>query len=220
MNSTNVEKSFNRLIATHLSSLGFKYSKDSEVFARNNDDRADSFSLIFVDHASALKVSMCMAVSYCRFAELLSHANKLPIHYYKYSSTVMSSITADDADSELVLHLVRESDLEEKVALALTAFHDQALDYYSKFSSLEAVDKAVNKDPSAPCREMPNFERRAMVGAIVACLLGRSDSREIIGEHREMLLTYLSGIHVRTFDRLIEILDPETGRFDLRTQME
>jgi hypothetical protein len=78
-----------------------------------------------------------------------------------------------------------EADLQPAAERIVAIFHEKAEPFFAQFGTLAAVDSAVNDHPAVPCvqRSMPWL--RGSTGVIVARLVGRPNSDQLIPPYTE-----------------------------------
>jgi hypothetical protein len=96
--------------------------------------------------------------------------------------------------------------VERVTSQILTIFREKAQPYYSQFSTLGAVDSAINDQPSDNCihRVMPWL--RCSTGAIVAKLVGRTNYEQLMSFFPDILRNDSNGYYLPRFELLLSDL--------------
>ncbi len=114
------------------------------------------------------------------------------------------------AASQCEFSLASERDVATTSERLAKVFHDVALPYFGRFSSLAAVDAELNDKPLAHTRNRGFPWLRCSTGIIVAKLVGRSNYRELVDVYRGVLAK-VDAFHIPNYNALenrLETVEP------------
>jgi hypothetical protein len=80
-----------------------------------------------------------------------------------------------------------EAHLPAATSRIMAIFHEKAEPYFAQFSTLAAVDSAINDQPDADCVHRDSTLLRCSTGVLVAKLVGRENYDQLVSIYREMV---------------------------------
>ena|GEM_PF-4470044 len=99
-----------------------------------------------------------------------------------------------------------EEQIDDVLAQISEVFHKFALPYFAKYSTLSAIDAALNEKPTEKTPHRTAV-RHAYYGTIVAKLMGRKDYPELVRIYTEVLTNQDRGFYLKRFLDLLTALE-------------
>jgi hypothetical protein len=195
-------------VAAELKLLGFKLLKGKKRFVRLVDNRREDFWLVILDDRPGYRICPAVSVRFGEVETIYHRTSGFEPEYQKDTSTVGIDLWAVYGKQGFQLALNNEADVPGLVAQLLTIFREKALPYFSQFSTLAAVDAALNDQPTEKCvyaQALPIA--RCSTGLIVAKLTGRKNYDELVRIYHSVVEKDGHGCHfLRNFVALLSDL--------------
>lgn len=202
MTEENLPKMLLSALEKELGPLGFKLALDkkkaksrrrsmsvSAAFVRAVDkQRTERFHLL-MNHemlkGPGFRVSPSVGVRFEEVEKIFHRTSGYDREQQKESVTVGIDLWRAYGRDQYQVALTAEADLGPALAQLSAIFHDKAEPYFAQFSTLAAVDAAINDQPGDECVHRDMGWVRSATGLIVARLVDRADFDQLVSVYRE-----------------------------------
>jgi len=124
---------------------------------------------------SGLRISPSVGVRFEEVEKIFHRTSGYERAQQKESTTVGIDLWRVFGRDQYQVALKDEADLATATSRIVAIFREKAEPFFAQFSTLAAVDSAINDQPSADCVHRDSTSLRCSTGLIVAKLLGRND---------------------------------------------
>jgi hypothetical protein len=191
-----------------LSGEGFKLKAEKDCFVRAHKGHADIFRLVCLSGLPGWRVQPNVAIRIERVENIFHRTSGFEAMYQTDTPTIGGAVGNIKGGDNLTCEFVLENPAEvPKLTGAIMAiFHQFAIPYFDKFSTLAAIDAELNSRPRerTPNRALPWL--RCSTGIIVARLIGRPDYDTLAKTYSEILTRTNKGFYLKRFEALLESL--------------
>jgi hypothetical protein len=190
-------------LAAHLKPFGFKALKAKKRFARSEGNRTEVFQLVVLDGKPGYRIRPSVWVRFDDVEDIFHRTSGYEPEYQKQTPTAGLDLWSAFGKEGFELRLKDESDVSQVVSQLKTIFNDKALSYFLQFSSIAAVDSAINDHPNEPCVHRPMPWLRASTGMITAKLTNRANYDALVDLYRETVRRDANGYYLPRFESLL-----------------
>ena len=194
-----------------LEPLGFKLVKSKQCFTSGAGDLIDRFKIVILTDSLGYRLCPSVGIRFELVESIFHRTSGYCLEYQKDTSTLGVDLFAVYGKPGYQLRLRDKSDIHSVSSRLMEIFRDRAAPYFVEYSTLDAVDSAVNGRPYERCvhRVMPIL--RCSTGAIVAKLVGRKDYDHLISIYRAALQKFAKGFYLPRFELLLADLATMKG---------
>jgi hypothetical protein len=193
-------------VGSRLKSLGFRLVKNKKWFVRTVDSRTQNYQLVALDGNSGYRICPSVSVRFEEVERIFHKTSGFEPEYQKDTPTVGIDLWSVYGKDGYQMPLKQEADLETVASRVLTIFQEKAQPYFSQFSTLAAVDSAINDQPRERCIHGGLPWRRCSTGLIVAKLTGRQNYNELVSIYCEIVRKDAGGYYLPRFEALLSNL--------------
>ncbi|WP_425616852.1 hypothetical protein NA78x_000513 [Anatilimnocola sp. NA78] len=190
-------------VAAELKPLGFKLVKSKKWFIRAISNRVEKYQLVVLDEKKGYRICPSVSVRFEHVEAIFHRSSGYEVEYQRDTPTVGIDLWSVYGKDGYQVSLTQAAGVDVVASQLLEIFHDKAMPYYSHFSSLVAVDTAINAQPSdnSVHRAMPWL--RCSTGAIVAKLVGRDNYDYLVSIYTDILRKDSNGFYLPRFELLL-----------------
>ncbi len=194
-------------LSTLFKSLGFQVNKSGEYFKKNKDGLC-SFHLVFLTRDEGWEINPTMAIRVDLIEDIFHKTSNFEEKFKKGTPTIGISIEKYlNNNKNYRFNLIKESQIDTITQELYSLFKDIALPFFDKFSSLEALDRALNT----------NLDDTSLTGSIfkgskaliVAKLVNREDYKMIRDFYLSYYTSFSGGFYLPEFKELVALLDKD-----------
>jgi|GEM_PF-756065 len=183
----------------------FILKKSSSEFLKKTTDGWFSYIPVFLTRDEGWEINPTMGIRINHVEEIYHITSGFEKKYQKGTPTIGISIENFISDrKEHRFILTREDHVDQVIAGLFDLFEEFALSFYEDHSSVEAVDKALNEDPSDTSLTGAIF--KGSKGIILARLTKRSNYSDLVNIYTKHYQQLADGFYLADFMRLIEEL--------------
>lgn len=188
---------------------GFTWNKGRQAFVHVEEDRLQLFQFVETElNPATIYLGLVAAVRFERVEEIFHRISGVPPDLQSRTITAgvdLWRIYGDEYRRQAPSDWRARENECNRVA---QAFLEQAIPYYSNFSSLTDLDREINAFPDKPCihRVLPWL--RCTTGIIAAKLAQRPDYNRLKEVYTDQMAKSNKGFYLPRFNKLLEVLGP------------
>jgi hypothetical protein len=191
--------------------FALKASRDE--FIRRRDGIVDVFQLVCKDGKIGYRIQPNLGIRIDRVEKIFHQTSGFRPEHMDGTSTMGAPIGTllggSARDCEILLESKSEiASVTEKI---MRLFHDVALPYFERWSSLAAIDAELNNNPSHKTLHRGLAWFRCSTGIIVAKLIGRPDYEQLARFYTEVMSQDNKGFYLKRFEALLKALESKNG---------
>jgi hypothetical protein len=137
--------------------------------------RTERYHLMVNYQMPGFRISPSVGVRFEEVEKILHRTSGYERAQQKESTTVGIDLWRVFGRDQYQVTLKDEADLATATSRIVAIFCEKTEPYFAQFSTLAAVDSAINDQPSADCVHRDSTSLRCSTGLIVAKLVGRQD---------------------------------------------
>jgi hypothetical protein len=161
----------------------------SAAFVRATDKQRTERYHLMLNHemlkGPGYRVSPSVGVRFEEVEKIFHRTSGYDRPNQKASATVGIDLWRVFGREQYQVTLSDEAGLAAAVARIVAIFHEKAEPYFTQFSTLAAVDAAVNDHPGDDCVHRDMAWLRCSTGVVVARLVGRQDYDQLVSIYQE-----------------------------------
>ena len=197
-------------LASDLSVNGYLLNKGLEAFTKKLPDGWNRFSLTFLDY-DGWEVKPSMLIRKNLVEDIYHRTSFFEPKYHNTTPTIGISVeNLLNNGSDYRFLLTEEKDIEPCRQWVLKTFFDIAEPFFTKYNSLEELDKAVNVLQGKSIFSGPKFEGN--VGIILAKLVGNIHYNEFVEKYRKYYEWFSNGYYMPEYEGVLKTLSLLEGR--------
>ena len=206
---TGLKTAFFKSLHPELAKHGFSLKAAKDSFVRRRAEVTDLFQLVCLDGKRGYRIQPNTGVRIERIEELFHKTSGFEPKYQKDTATMGNSVGIFlDGDSRSCEFLLESgSDVASVTEKIMGVFRENALPYFERWGSLQAIDAELNDKPAerTPHRALAWF--RCSTGITVARLLGRPDYEQLAAFYTEVMTRDNKGFYLKRFQALLRSLE-------------
>jgi hypothetical protein len=194
------------LLGLHLKPYGFALNKNRAEFTKREKSGWNKFQLIFLNRSAGWEIDPGMLIRQNVVEDIYHKASSYEPKYHKTTPTV--GITVEkiiDDGRQHRCYLNSSEDIEECLNYIAGIFADVVLPFFVKYSTMEALDKAVNVKSGKSIFSGLKYE--GSVGLILARLSKNPEYFFFLDKYRRYYIDLNDGYYLPDYERLITVLD-------------
>lgn len=184
---------------------GFTLDAHKNWFRRERGEVVHIYQLVFLDYLPIVEISPELAVRHELVEAIFHKTSGFAPAYRRDTPTVGGALAEISGDASYRLSVQTQGDISFAASKLLSTL-DLAEAYFTRFSSLEAIDRELNDQPGreTPNRPMPWY--RCSTGLIVARLVQRANYGELLKIYEEQMKAFSGGFYWSRFESLAQYL--------------
>jgi len=190
---------------------GFRFVKSKERFEKREQGTLHLFQLVFLDGADGCRVSPNIGVRIDAIEEIFHRTSGFAPKYQKDTPTVGTDAWRLIGNPAFEFSLSSPGDAADVAAGIVSVFESVAQPYFAEFSSIAAVDAALNEEPLKPSVHRLMEWLRCSTGAIAASLVRRPGRSKLFDIYTKKMSTFMEGAYLPRFRALIESLEDDSA---------
>lgn len=211
MPGTAIEAAFVAALEMALQPFGFDYDSESEWFSRSHGHFDDIFELCLSACSGSLKITPVALVQVKPVQWFYNRSYQRGTEAARQSGAIGVELKALlDVSNEIEWYIHTERDIPCAVAEVAAVFREHVIPFFQRYSTIEAIDEALNSKPRKECL-VSIYPARAAEGLIIAKLLGRPDFDKLAKFYERKVKREWSGVDLPEFQALVKDLR-ENGR--------
>jgi hypothetical protein len=204
-----LKRSLFDLVGAALAKHGFKLKAAKESFVRQHDGETDIFQLVCLDGKPGWRIQPNVGVRIERVEAIFHETSGFEPRYQNDTPTIGSAVGNITAGDNRACEFLLEDScgLSSVAENIVDVFERIGLPYFDRFSSISAIDRELNSDPTkrTPNRVLPWL--RCSTGVIVAKLSGRADYGKLVEIYLDALRKSDKGFYLKRFEALLRSLE-------------
>jgi hypothetical protein len=191
-----------------LSGEGFTLKPARNTFVRVHEGRSDFFQLVCLDAKPGWRIQPNVGIRIERVEDIFHKTSGFEAKYQGDTPTIGAAVgNIEDGDNRACEFLLETpADVHRIAGEIMKVFHEFAIPYFNKFSSLSAIDAELNTRPTERTPNRPFSWLRCSTGIIVAKLVGRPDYDTLAMIYSDFLARTNKGFYLKRFKALLESL--------------
>jgi hypothetical protein len=157
----------------------------SAAFVRATDKQRTERYHLLVNEGAGYRVCPSVSVRFEEVEKIFHRTSGYDRPNQKDSVTVGIDLWRVFGREQYQVALSDEAGLEAAAARNVAIFHEKAEPYFAQFSTLAAVDSAVNDQPGDECVHRDMAWLRCSTGVIVASLVGRPNYDQLVAVYQD-----------------------------------
>lgn len=194
-------------VGAELNLFGFKLMKGKKRLMRRSHGRTEVFGLPVVDYAPTYYVRPWAGIRFDEIENLFHQTSGFEPAYQSDTHTIGVDFWRIYGTDGYDIPFREEADVTTVASQLLTIFREKAQPYFEQFSTVAAVDVALNDQPNEPCIHGGMPSNRCSRGVIVAKLTGRKNYDELVSIYRSILIKDNNGFYLPAFESLLDRLE-------------
>ncbi|WP_194973046.1 hypothetical protein [Aquiflexum lacus] len=180
--------------------------KSTGEFVKKSKDGWFKYSLLFLIRDEGWEINPTISLRINLVEEIYHTVSGFEKKYQKGTPTLGTSVENYINDGqEYRFRLVNENQINKVVSGLTDLFKKVALPFYQRYSSIEALDKVLNENPSDSSLTGAIF--KGAKGLILAKLTKRSDYPDLVKVYTSHYEQLADGFYLKDFEKLILKLD-------------
>lgn len=198
-------------ISPELQGNGFSYIPTREIFISIQEDTSYRFHVRCLNQKGRLLIEPGVGVRFESVEVIFHRTSGFEPEYQKWTPTIGAELWRLEGNPKAFqYYLAKSEDVSIVARQLIRIFQTKALTYFTAYSSLKAIDHALNDYPleKTPHRIMEWL--RASTGLIVAKFVDRDNYNELKEVYRAKVARLDRGFYLPQFNALVEDLEKVT----------
>ncbi len=186
----------------------FEWSNQAMAFTRNQEGRTCFFYLRTLKRSYGYQLEPSVGVRFDEVEKVFHRTSGFRREFQNVSPTIGCAVQRiSDAIDLGKLKIGKREHIAAVASRLIEVFTTVAMPYYNKYSTLEAVDHALNNQPEQSTPHRIQVWLRAATGLIVARIQKREDYEYLVEEYRKQVAIQDRGFYLKRLEDLIEDLE-------------